>query len=188
MRLEPPPTGPASGGRYTNRRSISDDPLQAPAPYAHAAARVPGARRVGRHDGGARESVVRAGLAGKPRDRSRALRLDGRLARRLLPRREDRLHRQPDDPHRRGLRAAGGRPPADDCCSARTRPRRFAPRRAWTRRSCCGRSTSRSTRAPVRSPSKARSIDRARGTYRLTLAIDSGGGTRTETRELPTRR
>ena len=39
--------------------------------------------------------------------------IDGQLARRLLPRRENRLHRQPDGAGRRRLRAAGRRPAAD---------------------------------------------------------------------------
>ena len=43
----------------------------------------------------------------------RALRIRGRVARRLLSRREDRLQRQPDQPGTRRLRAAGGRAPPD---------------------------------------------------------------------------
>ena len=56
------------------------------------------------------------------RHRSRALRHDRAVARRLLPRREDRLHRQPGAGHRRWVRAAGRRPAA--VLAARRRRRR----------------------------------------------------------------
>src|SRR5438093_5796195 len=56
-------------------------------------------------DGRRGESLVSAGVLDQPGDRPGALRIGGRLARCVLPRREDRLHGQPDADERRRIRA-----------------------------------------------------------------------------------
>ena len=120
------------------------------------------------------------------RDRPGALRLDRRLARRVLPRREDRVHRQPDHAHRRRVRAAGGRPAADAAARSghggahpHDGPRRHQLHAAQLR--VLARSRARG-RSRSREPSTAASPPRP---WRLNLAITSGGATRTETRDLP---
>ena len=59
------------------------------------------------------QPLVPPGLVGDAGDRSRAVRIGRGLARRLLPRREDRIHGQPDPEERRRLRARRRRPAAD---------------------------------------------------------------------------
>ena len=70
--------------------------VPAAAPNRHRARLDRRAHRLGRRDGARRQSLVPPGLVRDARDGSGALRVGRRVARRVLPRREDRLHRQPD--------------------------------------------------------------------------------------------
>ena len=121
---------------------------------------------LGASDGRPGESVLSPGLS-QSGHRPRALRVDRAVARRLLPRREDRVHRQPDD--RRPTTASSCRR-TGGCrcrCSARRRRRASARPRASIARSRCGRSSSRSIPAPGPSRCAVGSTGR-----RLTLDVD----------------
>ena len=122
---------------------------------------------------------LRAGAVAEPRDRSGALRHRRGVARRLLPRREGRLHGQPDDADRRRVRGPGRRAPAD--VAARRHDRGGDPDdgAARSRRSSCARSSSRSIPAPARSKCRASSAGK-----HVSLTIKTASGTQHEERDL----
>ena len=103
--------------RIIGRHGIAGTPpLEAPAsPAAPARPRAlrPRAPRLGGEHGAARAPGL-AALQRRARRRPRRLHAGGAVARHLLPRRQDRLLRRPDDAHRERLRDARGRPAADD--------------------------------------------------------------------------
>src|SRR5262245_10381905 len=100
-------------GRYTTRFSLAHDAVQAAAKGRDPARFLSDPGCLGRRHGNADSPVLPRSVRVEPGHRSRALWLGGVVARRLLSRRKDRLHRQPDGSYGRRLRAAGRWPPAD---------------------------------------------------------------------------
>ena len=151
---------------------------ETPAAGGHAADFRPAADRLGRRDGGPDQPLVPPGVH-QPGHRSRALRVGRGLARRLLPRREDRVHRQPDRAEGRRVRCWRRTAGCRCRCSARRPPRRSARPRTSTRRSRCTPSSSRSI--PGTGPIEVRGRVDGR---RLSLDVKTPSGTRSEVREL----
>ena len=107
------PRNPLSCVGMAFARGPRVDPAASAAAPGHARPLPARRRGLGRADGGPRQAQPRGLLDDHGRG-PRPLRHQRAMEGRVLPRREDRVPGRPDDPPRRRLRAAGGRPAADD--------------------------------------------------------------------------